>query len=904
MATMARASLRVYLGAAPGVGKTYAMLNEGLRRRDRGADVVVGWVETHGRSATAAQVRDLEVMAPKVLAHRGQTIREMDVEAVLRRHPAVVLVDELAHTNAPGSAHEKRWEDIESLLRQGISVISTLNIQHLESLNDVVAAITGIPQRETVPDAFVRAAEQVELVDMTPEALRRRMAHGHVYPPERVDVALANYFRLGNLVALRELALLWVADNIEEQLQEYRRRHGIDGPWETRERVLVALTGAQSGEHLIRRAARMARRAKGDLIAVHVRSDDGLRALPLSYLDDQRALLARLGGTYREVLGSDVAAALVQVARAENATQIVLGVSHRSRWARLSTGSVVNSVIARSGEALDVHVISPPVHSDSDPEEPKGPPVGSKRWPNLRIPRPGRPRTLSRRRRIIGLLVALVSLPLITVALAATRGDLPLGTVSLIYLLPVVTAAAIGGVGPGGLAGIGGFLLLNWYFSPPIHSFTIADPRDIVALIVFVVIAAVVSTQVDLASRRSSEARRSRSQAGALARAASALLETPDPLPTLVDEIRRTFLVNGVAVLHADEHGWVTEVASGPHPPSVPQEATLTLPVGSDRILALASEQLRADDREALGIFVTQIAVAVANRHLQEQAAEAAALAKANEVRTALLAAVSHDLRTPLASIKAAATSFLPDDVAWEPTAVRAQLETIDTEADRLTALVANLLDMSRLQTGALVVHREHVGLDEVVSAALISVPVGDHRLEVDVPETLPGVDADPPLLERALANLLANALGVSSPEMPIRVMAGIQPGGWMELRIVDRGPGIAPVDRGRIFLPFQRLGDQNSGSGVGLGLAVAKGFVEAMRGELTVEDTPGGGATMIVRLRIADPVAHNDTRPTQAINRHPAEPGCSDGATIRTIAEVADPPRGTDPIAPSGHHQ
>jgi two-component system sensor histidine kinase KdpD len=905
MATMARGSLRVYLGAAPGVGKTYAMLNEGLRRRDRGTDVVVGWVETHGRSATAAQLRDLEVIAPKILVHRGQTLREMDVEVVLRRRPTVALVDELAHTNAPGSDNEKRWQDIERLLEAGVSVISTLNIQHLESLNDVVAAITGIPQRETVPDAFVRAAEQVELVDMTPEALRRRMAHGHVYPPERVDVALANYFRAGNLVALRELALLWVADNVEEQLQEYRRRHGIDGPWETRERVLVALTGARNGEHLIRRAARMARRAKGDLIAVHVRSDDGLRTLPPSHLDEQRALLARLGATYREVLGTDVADALVQVARAENATQIVLGVSHRSRWARLSTGSVVNSVIDKSGEALDVHVISPPARSE--PDEPSGPGAGRGRWPSLHsIPR-RRPHAMSRRRRTIGLLVAIVSLPLITLALASTRGDLPLGTVSLIYLLPVVTAAAVGGAAPGILAGIGGFLLLNWYFSPPIHTFTIADPRDIVALIVFVVIAAVVSTQVDLAARRSSEARRTRSQAAAMARAASALLEMPDPLPALVNEICRTFAVDGVAVLHGGEHGWVPEVASGTHPPSLPEEATLTLPVGPDRLLALASGQLRADDREALGIFVTQIAVAVANRQLQAQAAEAAALAKANEVRTALLAAVSHDLRTPLASIKAAATSFLPGDVAWEPAAVRAQLETIDTEADRLTALVANLLDMSRLHTGALVVHLAHVGLDEVVSAALISVPVGDHLLEVFVPETLPGVEADPPLLERALANLLANALSVSNPETPIRVMAGIQPGGWMELRIVDRGPGIAPVDRERIFLPFQRLGDQKSASGVGLGLAVAKGFVEAMGGELTVEDTPGGGATMIVRLRIVDPAGGHGGDAAHVRRRMPAEPGSSgssDGGTSRAVTEDAGQVDGTEPMAPSGHHR
>jgi two-component system sensor histidine kinase KdpD len=291
-----------------------------------------------------------------------------------------------------------------------------------------------------------------------------------------------------------------------------------------------------------------------------------------------------------------------------------------------------------------------------------------------------------------------------------------------------------------------------------------------------------------------------------------------------------------------------------------PDEATLSFPIGADRLLGLASARLRAEDRDALSSFVAQIAVALAHRQLRAQADEAAALAKANEVRTALLVAVSHDLRTPLASIKAAATSFLPDDVAWEPRAVRALLETIDTETDRLSALVANLLDMSRLHTGALVVRLEPVGLDEVVAAALISLPATGHRVEIDVPESLAAAAADPPLLERALANLLANALGVSNPDTPLRVMAGHQPGGWVELRIMDRGPGIAPADRERIFLPFQRLGDRGSGNGVGLGLAVAKGFVEAMGGELLYEDTPGGGATMIVRLRAADTsLGHTD---------------------------------------------
>ena len=890
MSAMPRGSLRVYLGSAPGVGKTYSMLNEGWRRRERGTDVVVGWIDTHGREATAAQLRDLEVIPPKLLVHRGQTLAEMDLELLLRRRPEVALVDELAHTNAPGAAHDKRWQDVEALLDAGITVISTVNIQHLESLNDVVAAITGVPQHETVPDAFVREAGQVELVDMTPEALRRRMAHGHVYPPERVDVALANYFRLGNLVALRELALLWVADNVDEQLQSYRRRHGIDGPWETKERVLVALTGAKSGEHLIRRAARMAQRAKGALVAVHVVADDGLRARSPSHLDEQRALVAQLGGSYREVVGTDVADALVQLARAENATQIVLGASHRSRWTRLSGGSIVNAVIAKSGDAVDVHVISTPAPAVPDETSPSATERKGRAAPQL-LGRLAGAGAVGTRRRILGLAIAVVALPLLTLGLAATRGELPLGTVSLLYLLPVVAAAAVGGAVAGAVAGLGGFLLLNWFFSPPLHTLSIAEPRDVFTLVVFVVVAAIVSVLVDVAARRSLEARRARSQAASLARATGALVDRPDPLPALVDEIVQTFPVQGAAVLRRVGDGWSSEATAGEEPPTSPHDATLALPIDAARVLALAAGRMRADDREALGTFAGQLAVAVVKRELHAQASEATALAKANEVRTALLAAVSHDLRTPLASIKTAATSFLPDDVAWDPEAVRTLLATIDTEVDRLSALVANLLDMSRLATGAVVVHLEPVGLDEVVAAALTSLPYEDDRVELAVSDTLGAVEADPPLLERALANLLANAIHASD-DHPVRVIAATQPGGWVELRIVDRGPGIAPVDRERIFLPFQRLGDREAGSGVGLGLAVAKGFIEALGGDLLVEDTPGGGATMIVRL----PQAQAATSPLapEAADADDRPAGANDEAT--TAGSPLD-----DPILSSG---
>src|SRR5690348_3832048 len=311
------------------------MLNEGRRRHSRGTDVVVGLVETHGRRLTAAQIGDLEIVGRKELTYRDAVFEEMDVDAVLARRPSVVLVDELAHTNVPGSRHEKRWQDVEELLEAGIDVISTVNIQHLESVNDVVERITGVQQRETLPDEVVRRADQVELVDSTPEALRRRMAHGNIYKPEKVDAALANYFRPGNLAALRELALLWVADKVDDSLQRYMEDHGITAAWETRERVVVALTGAPGGEHLIRRASRISARAKGDLVGVHVRAGEGLAGPPPGALDRHRALLEDLGGTYHEVVGADPSLALVSFARAERATQLVMGASRRSRWSHL-----------------------------------------------------------------------------------------------------------------------------------------------------------------------------------------------------------------------------------------------------------------------------------------------------------------------------------------------------------------------------------------------------------------------------------------------------------------------------------------------------------------------------------------------------------------------------------------
>ena len=849
---MARGKLRLYLGAAPGVGKTYAMLNEGWRRRERGTDVVVGWVEEHGRPQTDAQIRDLPIFPRRTVEYRGQVFEEMDVAGLIARRPELVLVDELAHTNIPGSGHEKRFEDVQDLLDAGINVISTVNLQHLESLNDVVERITGVAQQETVPDPVVRAADQIELVDMAPEALRRRLAHGNVYPPERIDTALGNYFRTGNLTALRELALLWVADRVDDELNDYRERHGIAGAWETKERVVVSLTGSPGSAVLVRRAARMAMRTKAELVAVHVRTDDGLADVGTEGLRRNRALLDDLGGRYVEVVGADVAPTLVQVARAENATQLVLGATHRSRISEFVRGSVINSVIRAADGALDVHVIatdSPhlldpePGSSDDAPPPPTAPTPRHRR----RLLSP-----LSARRRVAAVLIGIIGFPLLTIVLTSVRSHTDLSTALSAYLLLVVVVAATGGVWPAVLAALAGFLLSNYYFAPPVHTFTITDARDVLALAMFLVTAGVVSILVDLAARRTAAAVQARSDARMLARVAGRMVSPEgNPLPSLLDELVVAFRQQSAAILRiapgASPATWTTVAAAGSGPPPTPESGSLTLPLTGPEVLVLQGPGLTAEDRDILTAFAAQLATALESDRLHAEAAEADSLARANQLRSALLAAVSHDLRTPLASIKAASSSLLSDQLDFGPDETGILLHTIDDEADRLSSLVENLLDMSRLETGSMEVLRRTTDVGELVDAAIASLGPRGHAVAVSIAPGLPLLETDQILVERVVANLVDNAL-LHGAGRPVRVEAG-SVSGHVDIRVVDHGPGIRGVDRDRIFQPFQRLGDTDNGTGVGLGLAVSRGFAEAVGGELDVEDTPGGGCTMVVRL-------------------------------------------------------
>jgi two-component system, OmpR family, sensor histidine kinase KdpD len=831
---VSRGSLRVYLGMAPGVGKTYAMLDEGQRRRDRGTDVVVGYVETHGRAHTAERLGDLEVVPRTRRSHGGATFEEMDLDAVLERHPAVALVDELAHTNVPGGEHEKRWEDVESLLDAGIDVITTVNIQHLESLNDVVKQISGVEQRETIPDEIVRRADQIEIVDISPEALRRRMAHGNVYPPERVDAALTQYFRVGNLSALRELALLWVAERVDEGLQRYRAAHGIDQPWEARERIVVSLPGGPEGETLLRRAVRIADRTTGaELLAVHVVKDDGLAGIDPVEVARQQRLAESMGGTWHQVVGDDVALALLDFARGVNATQIVLGASSRGRWETFLAGEGIGARVTRLSGAIDVHLVTHEAASS----------------PRLQaaLPVAGLTTALSVRRRIEGALVALLVLPLLTLLLARLRGELNLPSDILLYLTLVMVVAVVGGLWPALGAAVVGSLLLNYYFTPPLYTFTIADRNNALALLVFVAVAALVSMLVERVVRRTTEAGRAQAEAAILAGLAQGILRGETSLEQILGRARETFGLTSVTLLERTDGGarWAPICHVGEDTGRGPRR---DLPIGKDQVLRVEGA-VRGPDIRLLKAFAAQAAVVHERAELSEQAARAAVVAEADRTRAALLAAVSHDLRSPLASAKASVTSLRSDRVRWSDEARRQLLETADESLDRLTRLIENLLDMSRLEAGALAATIVPVALDELVPLVLDAIGPAS-RVCVDVPETLPEAQADPVLLERVLVNLLTNALRYSPPEHP-PLLAASRLDDAVEIRVVDRGPGVPDDQREHMFAPFQRLGDRDTSTGVGLGLALSQGLVRAMGGALTADDTPGGGLTMTVRLSL-----------------------------------------------------
>lgn len=829
--TEGRGTLEVYLGCAPGVGKTYEMLAQAHSLVAEGIDVVVAVVESHGRAATATMTEGLETVPRRPVDYRGTILEEMDLDAVLARKPQAALVDELAHTNAPGSRNAKRWQDIEELRDAGIDVLSTINIQHLESLNDVVQQITGVVQRETVPDDVVRAADEIELVDIAPPALRQRLSAGKVYPGDRVGGALANYFRQGNLTALRELALLWLADQVDDNLADYRAAHAITATWEARERVVVAITGGPESATLLRRASRIASRSSADLIVVHIVRGDGLADPSTVDISKLTELAKGFGAQVHTIVGDDVPTTLLEFARGVNATQLVLGTSRRSRWQRLFDEGVGTTVVRESGK-IDVHMVT---HEETKARNPL----------DIRHTRFHRPLSW----------VFAVVVPAVAAAfLGLLDRWLGIASESALFFVVVLAVSMLGGIGPAALSAIVSGLLLNYFFTSPRYTFTINEADNLITIIVMLVIAIAVAVLVDSATVRRVQAQRATRDAELMATFAGAVLGG-EGLDGLLARVRETYEQEAVSIVrlgHREPN--IIEGSVGDTPPVAAGEADTVCPVpGGEFEMLLRGKTLGGRDRRPLTAVATQAAGVVQRRQLAAEASEARALAETDQLRRALLSAVSHDLRTPLAAVKASVSSLRGTDVTFSPEDTAELLATIEESTDHLTALVGNLLDSSRLAAGAVRPDLQMVYLTEIVDRATVGIsrlyPAGATLIEIDEDQLV--VYADPGLLERVLANLIDNALRHSGTLSPIRITARLSTDDPPRARIsvTDHGTGIPIEEREKVFTAFQRLGDQNVGIGVGLGLSVAQGFVRAMHGTIRPTDTPGGGLTMVIDL-------------------------------------------------------
>ncbi|MET1066236.1 MAG: DUF4118 domain-containing protein [Arthrobacter sp.] len=862
---MARGTLRIFLGSAPGVGKTYTMLREGRRLLENGEDVVVAFARDRGRRDTRALLGGFELIPAMRVPYQGLYLEELDADAVIRRGPATAMVDDYAHTNPPDSRNAHRWQDVDELLDAGINVLSTLDIQHLASLSDVVSAITDVRPAESVPDEIVRRAGQIQLVDISPELLRQRLGDGKIIAADRVDAALASYYRPGNLAALRELALLWLADRVDEGLAKYRTRNGIEASWPARERIVVGLPGGPEGEVLIRRSARILNRVTGgDLLAVHVRAPETAADESPQELESQRRLVQDLGGSYHLVAGEDPAAALLDFARSVNATQIVVGISRRSSLAGLLAGlrgGRTGARVVRGAGPIDVHMVTRPADGGSGGMT--------------------RRRDLGRARVVTGFLLA-VFLPALLQLLLAVNPDKNLAATVLVQLTGSVAVALVGGLWPAILAAVWSCLLVNYFSTPPVGHLTISDSQNVLALLVFVGVSAAVATVVDLAARRSKEAALARAEAATLADLSRGAAGSEDTIVGLLEQALDVFQVRGAALLsQRDEdafradtgayarpgEGWRLIASAGEVPafPSAAGDNPGIAGIHGDNVeridattcLVLSGRVLPASDRRLLGAFGIHLVAQLERQQLLASRSEVLKLAESNTMRTSILRAVSHDLRTPLAGIKLAVGGLRQEGVRYTRDEEQELLATIEDCADRLEVLVGNLLDMSRITSDSITPLLRPVRWYEVVPGGLHGIPPG--RVRVELPANMPEVEADEGMLERVIANIVENAVKYA-PQSDI-VLAGSA--GWLgpatvggrpagELRIIDHGNGI-PADRVvDMFRPFQRLDDATQATGVGLGLAVAKGFTEAMGGRLTAEATPGGGLTMVVSLPLS----------------------------------------------------
>ena len=865
-----RGRLTVFLGAAAGVGKTFAMLETARERLAEDVDVVVGWVETHGRAETRTLLEGLEAIPPRRLEYRGKQFDEMDLDALLARRPQLALVDELAHTNIPGTRHSRRYKDVGELLAAGINVYTTLNIQHIETLNDIVAQITGVTVRDTVPDRILEAASQIQLVDIPPEELIQRLKDGKVDVPGQAEEELRKFFRLGNINALRELALRYTARRVDRQVETYMRLHGIAGPWPTGERVMVCVSPSPFSAQLIRIARRMAEGFQAEWLAVYVEAP---RRHPAGEAEKDRLaknlrLAEELGAETINITGNDVALELLELARKRNVSQIIIGKPLYSRLWEWLHGSVVDKVI-RQSHGISVHVIPGKPNQVHERDH-----LGKVRQPRVFLP----------------YLKALMLMVLFIALLAPFKNYLGLANVAMLLLLPVLLCAVRWGTVPAVVSAAVGGLTLDLFFVPPILSFTVADVRYVISFAIFLLVAVFTGTlstrlQLQIENSRRREARVAALYA--LSRDIAAVAELEPVLESVTRKVADT-MEGQVVIILPDSNGKLELRASSVSGETELDESELEVAAwvfgqgqkagrGTDTLgsakglyLPLCADKgirgvlgIRSNDSEnyfqpeqmrLLEAFAGLVAMAVTRIQLAEQAREAQTLAESERLRTALFNSLSHDLRTPLASIIGAVSGLLEDDHVYSPTARRDLLLNIQQGASRMNRFVNNLLDMARLESGMLKLKKEWCDVQDIigVAASRLGESLAHRPLEIEIQPDLPLVQADFVLIEQVMVNLLDNALKYSESGSAITVTAR-DAGKYLEITVADRGTEVPPGDLERIFDKFYRLKSPRLVSGTGLGLAICKGIIEAHGGLIWADNNPAEGMVFTFALPLGE---------------------------------------------------
>ncbi len=861
-----RGHLKLFFGYAAGVGKTYAMLEAAHQRKAEGVDVVVGYVETHQRVDTEKMLRGLEVIPPKSIVYRDIKLLEMDIDEVLERKPKLVLVDELAHTNAPGSRHAKRYQDVEELLESGISVYSTLNIQHLESLNDVVAQITGTKVRETIPDRVIDEVTDIELVDLPTDELLNRLKEGKVYIPEQAERAIEKFFRQGNLTALRELTMRRAAERVDDLMLDYMGKRSIPGPWPASERLLVCISPGAIGERLVRTARRLADELKAEWFAIYVETPQQVRA-PLEQhdrVDHMLRLAEELGAKSVTIPGRSVAETVTTYARTHNITKIIVGKSRRLSWLERLQGSLVDQLIRQGGE-IDIYFVNSELQG--------GPQAAAKR--------PDRYGQTHRTWRTYLLGLALVAVATGLCALIAPYIS-PTNLV-VIYLLTTVIAALFLGRGPAIMTSILSVVVFDYFFVPPRLTLAVTDTEYLLTFLGLLAVSLVISYLTTQVREQADAAQRREALTAALYElghdlTAAVGLETV--AMTIIDHIGRTFSRDVAIFLPEDSDlkpykasqgllvgendlavaAWAFEhgTQAGRGTDTLPEASMLYQPLKTTRgvigVLGIKpidpSLYLGPDQRRILDAIVNQVARAIEGAQLVEQAHQTELLEATEKLRTALLNSISHDLRTPLVSITGALSSLEEASPALDEEVRHSLIETAREEAERLNRLVGNLLDITRLEAGPIQLHGEACDVEELIGSALeqIGTPLKDRIIKVDVSEKLPLVPLDFVLFSRVLVNIIDNAIKFSQADKPIEIKARLVKQ-ELEITISDHGEGIPPDDLERIFDKFYRVQRPDNVSGTGLGLSICKGIVEAHGGWIKAENRRGGGAVFTVAV-------------------------------------------------------